>query len=1126
MTEDITLNSGWDGIGYAKIEMKDTWGTTVPTATAFQPFAGNFDGKDHTLTFPNGSQPLFDCVRTAAIQNLKIKGNIADDGLIANYAQDGANATATISNVTILSGTTIAGSGFLGGYASSSNAVTITNCHIQAGVSIGREGVSNIGGFAGDFNGTITDSTCAAAIYGKDFVGGILAGLGQSKPAEISGCTFSGKIIATGNYVGGISGAGYTGTAWGIGSAPNAGCISIQNCTVTGEITGGDYVGGILGAEPGVLQCWENGSGKIQNNVFAGTLSGSGEYVGGIIGYMKSINKFNRISGNTFQNTEWGIGGASYIDTSHASPTPVTGTTYVNSETAVPGISGMTRTAHNRTDDPLGADAEKLARCLDTEKPEEPGKPTLSSLTVSGNYKIRYNQGEPLDLTGAVFTAAWSDGTTTSPKLSEVTVTGYDAQKSGTQLLTAAYGGKTCTITVNVIAAPVATTITVTFSMLGDSAHGENGSVHTLKNGGLSTWISATQYTMNSGATVLDLLAKACSNNGASYAYSGGFVNSMTKGGVTLAAFTNGPNSGWMYTINGSYSDYNVSEQKLSNGDVVQFHYTDDYNIEYGSSSSGGGTAAIQKTDVQKVMDLIKQIGAVSFTAACKQKIDAARAAYDALSSENKSKVDNYKTLTDAEQQYANFKKLDDQKQADAVDALIRKIKEPITLNSEQEIREARDAFDKLTQEQRDLVKNLQILTAAETKLAELKATDADKEKAQKVIDLIAAIGAVTADSEENIRAAWEAYNKLTDLQKALVINYDILEAAEKAFVRLGELEAFSSAYKATGDFLASQEKIIGSDWAVLGLIRSGYEAEADYCKVLMQYIRENVDENMHLHRVKSSDNSRTILVLTALGYDATDVEGINLVAGLNSMDYICKQGINGAFWALMALDCGNYPAPGGDVTREALIQTILEAQLSDGGWALSGETSEPDLTGMALQALAPYYHAGAADVVQAVNLAIEYLSRIQGSDGSFCAENVPASESAAQVIIALTALGIDPDTDARFLKNGCSVLDALLMFCVPGEGFEHILGGGVNGLATEQAYRALTAYDRFLKGKTRLYDMTDLLDKGGDVLTEEKTEEKTEQVVVMIPEEEPVPEKIGFFRWIFQTVKSWFTGK
>lgn len=362
ITNDITVSNGWDGIGYARVEAQESWGYVIPTTKEFKPFMGTLDGQGYTVTFPTGSQPLFDCVRNATIKNIKISGDIADDGLIANYAQDGNNKTADISGITILSGTKIAGSGLLGGYASGSNVVNIDDCHIEEGVTIGSSEASNIGGIAGDFNGTISNSSCAATVYGKDFVGGIVAGQGQSMSSTvISDCVFSGQVIATGNYVGGISGCGYTGTGWGF--SPNAGCIDIKNCTVSGSITGGDYVGGILGAEPGVVQCWDNATGEITGNTFTGTISTEGQYAGGVIGYMKSINRYNIISGNRYKPTATaakGIGGATYIDTSYANPTPIDGVTYVNSANGKTGISGMSKTDHNRTDDPLGVHENDL----------------------------------------------------------------------------------------------------------------------------------------------------------------------------------------------------------------------------------------------------------------------------------------------------------------------------------------------------------------------------------------------------------------------------------------------------------------------------------------------------------------------------------------------------------------------------------------------------------------------------------------------------------------------------------------------------------------------------------------------------------------------------------------------
>ena len=257
----------------------------------------------------------------------------------------------------------------------------------------------------------------------------------------------------------------------------------------------------------------------------------------------------------------------------------------------------------------------------------------------------------------------------------------------------------------------------------------------------------------------------------------------------------------------------------------------------------------------------------------------------------------------------------------------------------------------------------------------------------------------------------------------------------------------------------------------------------------MLSYVTVNIDKNERLHKVKSTDNSRLILALTAIGKDVTDADNHNLLNGLGDMEYIRKQGINGPIYALLALDSGNYPVPeNGDVSREALIRTILDAQLPDGGWALSGNDAQPDMTAMALQALARYYGID-SEVAFAVEDGLTVLSEIQNDDGGYSGDDGATSESVSQVIVALTALGIDPDKDERFIKDENSVLDALIQYYVNGGGFKHILSGKRDGMATEQAYYALTAYYRMLNGRNSLYDMTDVIDMGGYVVTEETTE-------------------------------------
>ena len=353
----------------------------------------------------------------------------------------------------------------------------------------------------------------------------------------------------------------------------------------------------------------------------------------------------------------------------------------------------------------------------------------------------------------------------------------------------------------------------------------------------------------------------------------------------------------------------------------------------------------------------------------------------------------------------------------------------------------------------------------------------------ETVEDLIDAIGAdVTLNSEAAITAAKSAYDALSDEDKALV-DADKVDALTAAIIKLNRLKHadlmanLDTIYKTTGDFIQGlgtpTVNSTGGEWMVIGLARSGRTVPAGYYDNVVEYVKAKADANERLHPAKVTDNARVILALTAIGKDVTNVGGHNLLKGLDNMAYVQTQGINGPIFTLIALDSHNYPTMG-DVTREKLIGVILAAQLNDGGWALSGTKADPDMTAMAIQALAPYYKTNET-VKAAVDKALEALSALQRNDGGFGSWGTVNSESCDQVIVALTALGIDPIADSRFVKNGNTVLDALAGFYVTGGGFRHTAGGERNGMATEQGYYALAAYYRFANAQTRLYDMSDV---------------------------------------------------
>lgn len=307
-----------------------------------------------------------------------------------------------------------------------------------------------------------------------------------------------------------------------------------------------------------------------------------------------------------------------------------------------------------------------------------------------------------------------------------------------------------------------------------------------------------------------------------------------------------------------------------------------------------------------------------------------------------------------------------------------------------------------------------------------------------------------------------------------------------------------SDAYTSTGQELAGSAKqsipsigSINGEWQILGLARSGQEVDASvYSQYKANVIQEVKEKKGILHEKKYTEYSRVILALTALGEDVTNVGGYNLLEPLSDFDQTVWQGVNGAMFALIAFDSHNYEIPTAaagktQTTRQNLIQYILDHRTPDGGWAMTGSVADPDLTGMGIQALSPYYDSN-AQVKAAVDAALQRLSDLQLSDGTYASGGSSTSESCSQVIVALSSLGIDPNTDSRFIKNGKSVVDGLLSFSVAGGGFKHLSSGTMNQMATEQGYYALTAYERYKNGQNRLYDMTDVAVKSDYDKTEE----------------------------------------
>ena len=286
-----------------------------------------------------------------------------------------------------------------------------------------------------------------------------------------------------------------------------------------------------------------------------------------------------------------------------------------------------------------------------------------------------------------------------------------------------------------------------------------------------------------------------------------------------------------------------------------------------------------------------------------------------------------------------------------------------------------------------------------------------------------------------------------------------------------------SQAVQTSADYMLSAVpgpavSAIGGEWAVIGLARSGCTVPKGYYE---DYYDRVVDYTVRhkgvLHTKKYTEYSRVILALAALGQDARNVGGYDLTAPLGDFDKTVYQGINGAIWALIALDSRDYPMPTGTATRQKYVDYILSKQHADGGWGLTGTTADPDVTAMALQALSGYRKQN--KVATAVKQGLNCLSGLQNADGSFSTYGTATAESCAQVLTALCQLGITPE-DKRFIKKNNTVVDALLNYCLTNGSFCHTKGGQSDLMATEQGFYALVALQRMSAGQSALYAMTD----------------------------------------------------
>ncbi|MDR3344814.1 MAG: DUF4430 domain-containing protein, partial [Oscillospiraceae bacterium] len=535
--------------------------------------------------------------------------------------------------------------------------------------------------------------------------------------------------------------------------------------------------------------------------------------------------------------------------------------------------------------------------------------------------------------------------------------------------------------------------------------------------------------------------------------------------------FTNG--SGWMYTINNVFPNVGFADSYLSDGDVLRLQYTLAYGADIGGAGTMGG-GAFSDDDFYPVANK-DRLTALLVSAGSAKGTGAYSNALTALQTVNST-----------------------QSQVNSAYTALQAVLRPAASTSAVTAKPASTAPTKpsVTNSTKPAVTKPSVTDSASTTAPKQGSTNSAG----------AAVPAASASVSAGVPAA-------SNDPSAGSLPKKLYTSAEIRNIALGII-----AWKKLDNGSTQDGKLINSayleqagsttgDWYQIGMSRLGVADNYEgYLAVIKNTVQNRYKTPGKLSTAKATEWHRIALALLAAGGNPTrlgageDGKPINLIADgtYNRGKTVSpgRQGINGWIWALITVDSMRYEIPDGAAdTRESIITEIIRQQLPDGGFALSGSASDADITAMALQALAPYYGSGKAysytqkitgkkvtkTVRQIADESLSCLSQMQTSDGDFFSWGTKNAESTAQVITALCCLGLDPQRDARFIKNGKTLPDGIMLYQMPDGGFTHsftydeenptALPGSANSMAGEQVLCALAALWRQMNGLRTLYD-------------------------------------------------------
>lgn len=218
-----------------------------------------------------------------------------------------------------------------------------------------------------------------------------------------------------------------------------------------------------------------------------------------------------------------------------------------------------------------------------------------------------------------------------------------------------------------------------------------------------------------------------------------------------------------------------------------------------------------------------------------------------------------------------------------------------------------------------------------------------------------------------------------------------------------------------------------------------------------------------------STDRAKAEIIFSALDTDTTALTPYGESEPYSNAEKLQNMNLGTSYyaapWILLAEEAGQVKLT--EEQRSSMLNLLISAQGENGlFYSIWGNEryDDVDTTGTALAAVARFYDTN-AEVKEFADKAIEGLSKAQGANGSYGNIN-----SDAMVIIGLAAMGISPASDSRFVKDGASLADAVMLYVNDnGDGFTSVYASGTAGekaraLATEQGFRALIVLEQLKK--------------------------------------------------------------